>query len=376
MTNLMSSSEFVKSFPSSADPIESTIRPNEAVRKREYSLLEADSLREVRIRTLSHWPHVIPYAESMANAGWFSCNISDRVICIYCNTICHQWTEADDPIKVHTELAPQCPFVLSLRDIKTPLKIVNTSLNQLFEPLHPNMANIIHRQETFANPMWTNTSPSIDDFVRAGFFFSGVVNTVTCFYCNGSLHTWGTDDNPLVEHARWFPTCIYARQACGEQLYQRILMAKKGLLTESKLTQDELDRLVAARMDLPIVQRLSSQYQLGIIKRCFKEQLRMKNDDFASDLDLVMACYIVQAQIDNIQGFKDRIIVPSKHRRSENSIQESNELRGECLVCLTEEKQVACIPCGHMCACVPCGYALKSCPVCREKINCFLRINT
>ena len=376
MTNLISSSEFIKPFSSSADPIESTVRPNEAVRKRDYPLLEAKSLREVRIRTLSHWPHVVPCAESMANAGWFSCNISDRVICIYCNTICHQWTEVDDPVKVHTEFAPQCPFVLSLRDIKLPLKIVNTLLNNLCEPLHPNMANIIRRQETFVNPTWTNTSPSIDDFVRAGFFFAGVSNTVTCFYCDGSLHTWGKDDNPLVEHTRWFPTCLYARHACGEQLYQRILMAKKRLLTENKLTQDELNRLVAARLDLPIVQRLRFRYKLGIIKRCFEEQLRMKNDDFASDLDLVMACYLVQAQIDNIQGYEDRIIVPSKRRQSENSIQESNELQGECLVCLSEEKQVACIPCGHFCACVPCGYALKSCPVCRKKIQRFLRINT
>ncbi|CAF3123759.1 unnamed protein product [Rotaria socialis] len=45
-----------------------------------------------------------------------------------------------------------------------------------------------------------------------------------------------------------------------------------------------------------------------------------------------------------------------------------------CLICLTEEKQLACIPCGHMTACVACGHSLRSCPICRREIEAFFRI--
>lgn len=46
----------------------------------------------------------------------------------------------------------------------------------------------------------------------------------------------------------------------------------------------------------------------------------------------------------------------------------------QCLICLTEEKQVACIPCGHLCACVACGHSLRSCPICRHQIEALVRV--
>ena len=45
-----------------------------------------------------------------------------------------------------------------------------------------------------------------------------------------------------------------------------------------------------------------------------------------------------------------------------------------CVLCLTEEKRLACIPCGHLATCVPCGHCLRSCPICRREIEAFVRI--
>jgi hypothetical protein len=45
-----------------------------------------------------------------------------------------------------------------------------------------------------------------------------------------------------------------------------------------------------------------------------------------------------------------------------------------CALCMTEEKGLACIPCGHLATCVPCGHSLRSCPICRTKIDGFVRI--
>jgi hypothetical protein len=45
-----------------------------------------------------------------------------------------------------------------------------------------------------------------------------------------------------------------------------------------------------------------------------------------------------------------------------------------CVLCLTEEKRLACIPCGHLATCVPCGQSLKSCSICRREIEAFVRV--
>jgi hypothetical protein len=69
---------------------------------------------------------------------------------------------------------------------------------------------------------------SVDDLVRAGFFYTGIKTVVTCFYCNGSLQSWGQNDNPTVEHARWFPHCAYAKQLCGNEFYTKIQESKRA----------------------------------------------------------------------------------------------------------------------------------------------------
>ena len=47
-----------------------------------------------------------------------------------------------------------------------------------------------------------------------------------------------------------------------------------------------------------------------------------------------------------------------------------------CVLCLEEEKRIACIPCGHLTTCAPCSHSLRSCPICRREIEAFVRIYT
>ena len=336
---------------------------------------EADTIRQVRLRTLSHWPHANPSRDMMAQNGWFSCNISDRVMCIYCNTICHNWTRHDDPAEVHSRLAPHCPFNLTLSKQGKSYAVVNDRVKDKFEPYHLKMAEISRRQATFTKELWTLESPNVEDLVRCGFFYSGMGNVVTCFYCNGSLHKWSGNDSPMIEHARWFPTCLYAKHLCGDELHQKIQISNKRVSKENKIDKNQLSRLVAARLDLPTTVLLRSQYSLSIIKRCIEDQLRIKNDDFVSDMDLIIACLLLKKQIDTIKGCQDNILTPSSTTKKEASSSTPKRSLGECVICLTEEKQLACMPCGHFCACVPCGYSLKTCPMCREKIDSFVRIN-
>jgi hypothetical protein len=216
----------------------------------ENQLIEVETLKEIRRRTFSHWPHrQTPSSAQMISAGFLNCNVGDRVICLYCNLICQQWTpHTDDPQEVHQTLAPQCPFVLIMLKIRqtTVVSILNESSpnnsNVQSRPLdilrsneivhasacHVGYVEIPKRHASFASWPEEQSLPSVDDLVRAGFFYTGTKTIVTCFYCNGSLQNWGPNDNPTVEHSRWFPHCAYAKQLCGDELYRKIQESKRA----------------------------------------------------------------------------------------------------------------------------------------------------
>jgi len=307
-------------------------------------LIELNILQEIRRRTFSHWlQKAAPTKEQMIAAGFFNCNVGDRVICLYCNIVCQQWKgDIDDPVEVHKTLSPKCPYVLSMltQERSSSVLIVNemptnnnshtalllNNINRFqfdqivyTSPCHVNYTSIPSRHATFET--WTNESaPSVDDLVRAGFFYTGTKNIVTCFYCSGSLQNWGKNDNPLIEHIRWFPQCQYAKQLSGHELYNKVQEAKRmrqgGVAFFSKnnkihsdlflfiahetaknstnttenssvsnnqrlqITDERLlSRLVAARLDLPISQRLLDQnFKLSVIKRCWEDQLQLKRE--------------------------------------------------------------------------------------------------
>jgi hypothetical protein len=73
------------------------------------------------------------------------------------------------------------------------------------------------------------------------------------------------------------------------------------------------------------------------------------------------------------QGERETIQTTTSTTPDQNQSDDSNP-SNPCVLCLTEEKRVACIPCGHLATCVPCGHSLRSCPICRREIQTFVRI--
>ena len=43
-----------------------------------------------------------------------------------------------------------------------------------------------------------------------------------CFFCDGGLRNWERNDDPWLEHARWFPKCGYLRTKKGEEYVKDI----------------------------------------------------------------------------------------------------------------------------------------------------------
>ena len=63
------------------------------------------------------------------------------------------------------------------------------------------------------------------------------------------------------------------------------------------------------------------------------------------------------------------VVNAAKNETGAGDAEEKRDLSpaNPCLVCLTEEKHLACIPCGHLVTCVPCGHSLRICPICRRR---------
>ena len=107
------------------------------------------------------------------------------------------------------------------------------------QPVYPNYETEESRLNSFVSlpkecPI--NLSIQANEFSKAGFFIS-TTPLVKCFYCNGSLQNLDPIEDPIVEHARWFPKCLYVRQLKGdeyiEQVHERYKDMDNGFKNES-----------------------------------------------------------------------------------------------------------------------------------------------
>ena len=52
--------------------------------------------------------------------------------------------------------------------------------------------------------------------------WTGYLDNVKCFFCDGGLCNWEAEDEPWTEHARWFPDCGFLKQVKGMTFIQKV----------------------------------------------------------------------------------------------------------------------------------------------------------
>jgi hypothetical protein len=173
---------------------------------------ESNSIQQVRKRTFSHWLHgTSPSSRQLIKAGFSYCNDGDRVICIYCYLICHQWTpHVYDPFEVHKTFSPNCPYVKSLLVRHRPQHIIsNNDSITIPTAVHP-------------DPQVVPQVATVDDYIQPTYFNTNLENNVTCPSCNRAFRNLDPDENPMIDHARQFPHCVYVKQLRGIEIYRQI----------------------------------------------------------------------------------------------------------------------------------------------------------
>jgi len=154
--------------------------------------------------------------------------------------------EGDDPMTEHRNLFPHCPFILGQNVGNIPIQeetvsedVTGWNSRQMMPssgpeknnfgqdsesmgilkhsgPLHPQYATLEARLRTFREwPPALRQQPR--DLAEAGFYYIGLSDQVKCFYCDGGLRNWQSEDEPWKEHARWFDKCVFVRLVKGDE---------------------------------------------------------------------------------------------------------------------------------------------------------------
>ncbi|XP_052015488.1 baculoviral IAP repeat-containing protein 1a-like isoform X5 [Apodemus sylvaticus] len=197
-------------------------------------MLRGDKARyheeEARLESFEDWPF---YAHGtspcvLSAAGFIFTGKRDTVQCFSCGGCLGNWEEGDDPWKEHAKWFPKCEFLQSKKTseeiaqyiqsyegfvhvtgehfvnswVRRELPVVSAYCNDSV------FANEELRMDTFKD--WPHKSPlAVEALVRAGLFYTGKRDVVRCFSCGGCMEKWEEGDDPIEDHTKLFPNCVF-----------------------------------------------------------------------------------------------------------------------------------------------------------------------
>ncbi|XP_053396381.1 baculoviral IAP repeat-containing protein 7-like [Mercenaria mercenaria] len=250
------------------------------------------------------------------------------------------------------------------------------------KPKFPQYAVYSKRLESFE--AWPEYIP-VDkiDLVDAGLVYTGVGDSVRCYFCGGGLRNWERGDVPMEEHAKWYPKCPHILLVKGQTYIEKLSRGEKPEV-DGNTSSGHNDSSTAT----DIINSVAAQ---SCIQMGYKDNMVQKaidiynkkygNNDFKGK-DLCEILFELEenpdpsftqtgtednnqsAQVDSVTSFED--IEPLETLLEENQRLKENQM---CKICLDSRADVIFLPCGHMVSCPQCAPALTKCPVCRKTVN-------
>lgn len=142
---------------------------------------------------------------------------------------------------------------------------------ELKQPAHPRYSLEITRYRTFHSwPKGLSQKPV--QMAGAGLFYTGQGDKVRCFYCDGGLKDWQSEDEPWSEHARYFPDCSYVLLIKGEKYVKSIVKQKALKEVNTEQANCKNDEIIKQTESLSLS---TSHYKNMICKICLLEELNI-----------------------------------------------------------------------------------------------------
>ncbi|XP_045195492.2 baculoviral IAP repeat-containing protein 7-A-like [Mercenaria mercenaria] len=254
------------------------------------------------------------------------------------------------------------------------------------KPKFPQYAIYSKRLESF--DLWPQYLPvQKKDMVEAGLVFTGVGDSVRCYFCGGGLRNWEVGDVPMDEHAKWYPKCPHILLVKGQAYIDRIVRGEKPEIDGedgTTIKQDSVDsvnhletaaaqsciqmdysrEMVAKAIQIFIAKNGNSDFKgkdLCEILFDIEENLGELTINI-SDANTVNKCVDETNEVVK----EDETLEPLETLIEENHRLKENQM---CKICLDSQADVIFLPCGHRVSCAQCAPALLKCPICRQTVN-------
>ncbi|XP_068217348.1 baculoviral IAP repeat-containing protein 7-like isoform X2 [Palaemon carinicauda] len=403
-----------------------TKRQPEDRAERRFHWQSALLLEAVRRQTFSNWPVAYIDPDELAKAGFFYLRTEDHVQCAFCQGIVGYWDEGDKPEIEHHKHFPNCPFITGAATGNVPrngsdddstalfnflydyhtFRVSNTRPQQLNTSYQtdstkvpdggqlafPHLNTVSNRLSTYTRwPKHVNVGPDV--LAEAGFFSTGLADWVQCFHCGGGLYGWRFGDNPLVDHARFYPFCPYARGKLGDDAVNNALNENPPPVSSSRkinITDAEAElllhhpmakRLVGMGLS-PVSVREALRHLLetrGILCRTVTEALEHVFD-YEENQRRNSTCgqlghdgLILPVEMSSSPSFSTSPASTKPSADYTKLLEEVETLRNQVtqeerrLLCrLCQKSQIAVVfqPCSHLHLCAECARPRDTCPSC------------
>jgi hypothetical protein len=203
-----------------------------------YSHFYSESERLLTFQDWPHWANVTK--EDLAKNGFMYLHVSDRVQCVFCRACLASFSLGDVVANEHRKYCPECPFAFGYECGNIPIPSANkvqqqtqtvqshnarnramiTSVSSVVsnlgteevitEPKYRDWADELTRLRSYRGwPAQVRQTPRA--LAAAGLLYTGNGDRCKCFWCGGELYGWNPDDDPWVEHEKWFPHCGFLR---------------------------------------------------------------------------------------------------------------------------------------------------------------------
>nr|KAG5685498.1 hypothetical protein BaRGS_009411 [Batillaria attramentaria] len=211
---------------------------------------------------------------------------------------------------------------------------------------------------------------------RAGFLRlpNGYADCGRCFFCGGGLKNWERNDNPWIEHARWFARCPYIRQCQGQDfidIVQDLNATKQHISMDEVRAEINRRRAGGERLQEPIVDpAISGALEMGYTQEQIDRAVQqLHQEGYPLSADKLMD-YL---HVDGAAGGHDDADDDLNYEPGsvDQLVEENSEIRQQrmCKICLDKEVCIVFLPCGHLVCCAECSPAIRQCPMCRQRVK-------
>uniref|UniRef100_A0A8C8MET0 RING-type E3 ubiquitin transferase n=1 Tax=Oncorhynchus tshawytscha TaxID=74940 RepID=A0A8C8MET0_ONCTS len=251
-----------------------------------------------RLDSFHSWILSIITPSELAKAGFYYLGQGDRVACFTCGGQLSNWEPGDRAVSEHQRHYPNCHFVRGDRADNVSLAGVVGGVAGLSNVSNPAMQQREERLLTFVHwPLRIPVRP--DQLAKAGFYYVGRNDDVKCFCCDGGLRCWESGDDPWVEHAKWFPRCVYLLQEKGQEFVHQI-QARFPRLFEQLLTNgdsssrefvdppgEERSEDAVMMNTAVVVSSLEMGFERGLVKQTVQSKILTSGENYKTVQELV-----------------------------------------------------------------------------------------